>query len=127
MTPQSAIVDVAAGTGLFAESFLTNGNTVTAIEPNAEMRAACAELQRESPQLQVLEGTAENTGLPDACADFVTVAQALHWFDRERTRMEFAGFKSGMGGASSHTMNGWRTETVSIAALRSAAAVRNRL
>ena len=90
LTPESVIVDVAAGTGLFTENFLTNGNIVTAIEPNAEMRAACAELQREYSNLRVLEGTAENTGLPDACADFVTVAQALHWFDRERTRLEFA-------------------------------------
>jgi ubiquinone/menaquinone biosynthesis C-methylase UbiE len=27
---------------------------------------------------------AEQTGLPDASIDLVTVAQALHWFDRER-------------------------------------------
>lgn len=27
--------------------------------------------------------SAEQGGLPDACADLITVAQALHWFDRE--------------------------------------------
>ena len=90
LTPQSRIVDIAAGTGIFAELFLENGNTVTAIEPNEEMRCACIELQRRYSCLLVMEGTAEHTGLPEACADLVTVAQALHWFDLERARREFA-------------------------------------
>ncbi len=90
LTSQSSIVDVAAGTGIFTELFLENGNTVTAIEPNAEMRSTCIELQPVYPKLTVLEGTAENTGLQESCADFVTVAQALHWFDLARTRKEFA-------------------------------------
>jgi hypothetical protein len=33
---------------------------------------------------------AEETTLPDACCDLVTVAQALHWFEPETTRREFA-------------------------------------
>ena len=90
LTPQSRIVDVAAGTGIFAELFLENGNIVTAIEPNVEMRSACIELQRRYSRLLAIEGTAEHTGLPETCADFITVAQALHWFHLERTRKEFA-------------------------------------
>ncbi len=90
LTPQSNIVDVAAGTGIFAELFLENGNPVTAVEPNAEMRSACSELQERYSTLRVIEGTAEHTGLSEGCADFVTVAQALHWFDLERAKKEFS-------------------------------------
>jgi SAM-dependent methyltransferase len=35
-----------------------------------------------------VDGTAENTTLKDGIADFVTVAQALHWFDIEKFRAE---------------------------------------
>src|SRR5690606_35289771 len=34
------IADIGAGTGISAEPFLENGNTVYAVEPNAEMRRA---------------------------------------------------------------------------------------
>lgn len=84
------IVDMAAGTGLLTEIFLEAGFAVTAVEPNAEMRAACSELARKYPKLRVMEGTAEATGLQDASANLITVAQAMHWFDLERTRGEFA-------------------------------------
>lgn len=86
----AAVVDVAAGTGLLSEIFLAAGFVVTAVEPNAEMRAACSELKRSYPELRVLEGTAEETGLAGSAADLITVAQAMHWFDLERTRREFA-------------------------------------
>jgi SAM-dependent methyltransferase len=89
LTHGSSIVDVAAGTGLFTQLFLENGNTVTAVEPNQEMRAACRALEKDFPRLRVLDGTAEHTGLPDQCADLVTVAQAMHWFDLPRARTEF--------------------------------------
>lgn len=86
----AAVVDVAAGTGLLTEIFLAAGFAVTAVEPNAEMRAACAELTAEYPTLRIVEGTAEATGLAEGSADLITVAQAMHWFDLERTRAEFA-------------------------------------
>ncbi len=85
----AAVVDVAAGTGLLTEIFLAGGLAVTAVEPNDEMRAACAELEREYPKLRCVAGTAEATGLPDASADLITVAQAMHWFNLEKTRAEF--------------------------------------
>lgn len=85
----AAVVDVAAGTGLLAEIFLAAGFAVTAVEPNAEMRAALAELERSYPTLRANAGTAEETGLPARSADLITVGQAMHWFDLERTRAEF--------------------------------------
>lgn len=84
------VADVAAGTGLLTEKLLAAGLAVTAVEPNAEMRAACAELRTEYPELRMVEGSAEATGLPDASVELITVAQAMHWFDLERTKREFA-------------------------------------
>jgi SAM-dependent methyltransferase len=89
LTPDSVIVDIAAGTGRLTEIFLAAGFPVIAVEPNAEMRAACAELTRDFPKLRVVEGTAEATGLADRSVDLITVAQAMHWFDLEKTRAEF--------------------------------------
>ncbi|MGB9147005.1 MAG: class I SAM-dependent methyltransferase, partial [Acidobacteriaceae bacterium] len=42
---KAQIADVAAGTGLLTEVFLAAGFAVTAVEPNDEMRAACASLE----------------------------------------------------------------------------------
>ncbi len=89
LTPQSAVVDIAAGTGRLTELFLEYGNTVTAIEPNEEMRTVCFELQSRYPHLTVVDGTAEITGLSHHSSDFLTVAQALHWFDLPASRREF--------------------------------------
>jgi SAM-dependent methyltransferase len=90
LTAQTVIADVAAGTGLLAETFLANGNRVIAVEPNRPMRAACEELEARYPKLTCVDGTAEATGLPSASVDMVTVGQAMHWFDLEKTRAEFA-------------------------------------
>jgi SAM-dependent methyltransferase len=40
------------------------------------------------PNFKSVDGTAENTNLPDNSVDFVVAAQAFHWFDREKTRAE---------------------------------------
>jgi SAM-dependent methyltransferase len=90
LTADSLIADIAAGTGLLAEVFLAAGFSVTAVEPNEEMRAACAVLQGKFPKLRMTPGTAESTGLPSHSVDLITVAQAMQWFDLERTRAEFA-------------------------------------
>jgi SAM-dependent methyltransferase len=87
--PASAIADIAAGTGLLSEIFLAAGFDVTAVEPNAEMRAACATLQPTYPKLKIVDATAEATTLPDRSIDLITVAQAMHWFHLPRARAEF--------------------------------------
>src|SRR5205085_5778896 len=40
LTPHWPVADLGAGTGLSSELFVSNGNPVFAVEPNAEMRAA---------------------------------------------------------------------------------------
>jgi SAM-dependent methyltransferase len=89
LTRSSIIADVGAGTGMLAELFLEHGNSVSAIEPNHAMRSACEELRSHYPKLTCIDGSAEVTTLPERCADFVTVGQALHWFHLEPARAEF--------------------------------------
>jgi SAM-dependent methyltransferase len=83
------IVDIASGTGIWTRTLLENGNPVFGIEPNAEMRQAGERLLAGFPRFTSRAGTAEASTLPDGVADFVTAAQAAHWFDRERARQEF--------------------------------------
>ena len=78
LTTDWPIVDVAAGTGMLTEVWLHHGNPVTAIEPNAEMRAMCERLQERWPQLRVVSGTAEVTGLVSGEAAMVTAGRAFH-------------------------------------------------
>lgn len=86
---ESVIADVASGTGIFARMLLEKGNRVIGVEPNADMRLAGEDFLRTFPAFTSVAGTAEATTLADHSADFVTAAQAAHWFDRERARREF--------------------------------------
>jgi len=89
LRPDQVVADVASGTGLFTQLLLENGNSVFAVEPNLEMREAGAQQLAAYPKLVSVAGTAEETTLPSASVDFVTAAQAAHWFDLPRTRAEF--------------------------------------
>jgi ubiquinone/menaquinone biosynthesis C-methylase UbiE len=90
LTPESPIADVASGTGIFTRMLLENGNPVFAVEPNSEMRLAAERLLAGYPKLTSVEGSAEDTTLPDHSVAFVTAAQAAHWFDLDRAHREFA-------------------------------------
>ena len=89
LRPEQVVADVASGTGLFTRLLLENGNFVFAVEPNAEMREMGARLLSGHDRLVSVAGKAEETTLPSASVDFVTAAQAAHWFDLTRTRAEF--------------------------------------
>ncbi len=83
------IADIASGTGVFTRMLLENGNVVYAVEPNAEMRERGARELAKYARLVSTAGTAEETTLASASVDFVTAAQAAHWFDLPRARAEF--------------------------------------
>ncbi len=83
------IADIGSGTGISAELFLRNGNTVCGVEPNADMRAAAEKLLAGYPAFRSIDGKAEATMLPDASIDWVIAAQAFHWFDVDAARREF--------------------------------------
>ena len=85
----SVIADVGSGTGISTKIFLENGNPVYGVEPNAAMRAAAEEFLKDFPNFKSVDGTSENTTLGERSIDFVTAAQAFHWFEPEKTRAEF--------------------------------------
>ena len=89
LRPDHIVADIASGTGLFTRLLLENGNSVFAVEPNAEMREMGARELEGYKSLVSVAGTAEETTLDSASVDFVTAAQAAHWFDLRRTRAEF--------------------------------------
>jgi len=90
LTASHIVADIASGTGIWTRMFLENGSSVFGVEPNPEMRLAGERLLASFPKFTSVAGTAEATTLSDASVDFVTAAQAAHWFDRGRARREFA-------------------------------------
>jgi SAM-dependent methyltransferase len=77
LTPNSTVLDLAAGTGKFTRQLVSTGARILAVEPVAGMRAKLVDML---PAIEPLEGTAEAIPLPDGTVDAVTVAQAFHWF-----------------------------------------------
>ncbi|HYW39750.1 MAG TPA: class I SAM-dependent methyltransferase [Terriglobales bacterium] len=90
LQPRHIVADIASGTGVFTRLLLENGNSVFAVEPNTEMREMGVHQLEAYYQLVSVAGTAEETTLRSASVDFVTAAQAAHWFDLPRARAEFA-------------------------------------
>jgi len=90
LSPASVVADVGSGTGISCQIFLEHGCSVYGVEPNADMRALAERALRQEARFTSVAGSAEATGLPDDSVDFVTVAQAFHWVDRDRAKMEFA-------------------------------------
>ncbi len=90
LTEKIVIADIGSGTGIFTKMLLDNGNQVFAVEPNKEMRQA-AELQlKDYPDFVSIDAPAEKTGLNSNSVDIITSAQAFHWFDREKVKIEFS-------------------------------------
>lgn len=93
--PGLTVLDLGAGTGKATTIVANAGASVLAVEPDPGMRAV---LQRRAVDhassgggtVSVLEGFAEAVPLADASVDAVLVAQAFHWFDRERAVVEIA-------------------------------------
>jgi SAM-dependent methyltransferase len=93
-TPRPAlVVDLGSGTGLSTAIWGGRAARVIGIEPNADMRRE-AQLKLEgqpyAAQVEYREGVAQQTGLPDGCADVVTAAQSFHWMEPTATLAEVA-------------------------------------
>ena len=85
ITPESTVLDLAAGTGKLTRLLARLGSEVVAVEPVDEMRERLVETL---PGITALEGTAEEIPLDDASVDAVTVGQAFHWFDGDAALAE---------------------------------------
>lgn len=89
ITKEKIVADIGAGTGKLTKLLANEVKTVYAVEPNGPMRKACEEYCSEFRNVIAVDGTAEASTLPDSSVDFITVAQAFHWFDREKAGSEF--------------------------------------
>lgn len=83
------VADIGSGTGILSKMLLMNGNPVYGVEPNKEMREAAERLIGITPYFRSVNGTAEATTLADQSVELVCAAQAYHWFEPIRTRLEF--------------------------------------
>jgi SAM-dependent methyltransferase len=83
---QLIVADIGAGTGIASRLLAQRGVNVIAVEPNAAMREAA----ESHPHVEFRNGSAETTNLPDASVDLVTCFQAFHWFNPDRSLLEFS-------------------------------------
>lgn len=90
LVAETVVADIGSGTGILTELFLRNGNTVFAVEPNAEMRQTAERLLSSYGNFRSVAGSAENTTLPDISADLITAGQSFHWFSLPEARKEFS-------------------------------------
>lgn len=84
----SAFADVGYGTGIFTEQLLHCGYRVFAVEPNADMRKQAEEKLSGCEGFHSVSGSDADMKLPDHSVDYITAAQAFHWFDAEAFRRE---------------------------------------
>ena len=82
------IADIGSGTGKLTELLLKRDCFVYGVEPNDDMRSTAEKLFANYHNFKSVNASAENTGLPDDSINYITVAQAFHWFDRKSFRQE---------------------------------------
>src|ERR1700722_466972 len=90
ISPPATVADIGSGTGILTRQLLNNGYLLYAVEPNDAMRREAERTLSGHPAFRSVRGTAEATTLGDRTVDFVTCAQSFHWFDRDKTRLEFS-------------------------------------
>jgi ubiquinone/menaquinone biosynthesis C-methylase UbiE len=81
LTPDAIVADLGAGTGTLTSLFLDFGNSVFAVEPNADMRTTAEQLLSGFDGFNSIDATAESTTLATGSVDLVTVGRAMQWFD----------------------------------------------
>lgn len=89
LKPSDRIADIGSGTGILSEMLLKNNNIVYAVEPNKEMREAAEKLLNGRSNFISIDGTAESSGLDSNSIDLITSAQAFHWFNHDKAKIEF--------------------------------------
>ena len=87
LNAKSLIADIGAGTGILTRQLLHNNLKVVGVEPNPDMRKVLKKLETNK-NFKAIEGTAEHTNLEDNSIDLIVVAQAFHWFDKEKFKKE---------------------------------------
>lgn len=88
ISKNTVAADIGSGTGIFTEQLAAVVGTVFAVEPNDDMRLTAEKSYATLGNVISVSGSAESTSLPDKSVDFITVAQAFHWFDRNKFKAE---------------------------------------
>lgn len=83
------VADVGAGTGKLTENLEQIGLAGYAVEPNDAMRQEGMNLFAGKNTFEWRSGSAESTGLPDECVDWVLMGSSFHWADATRATEEF--------------------------------------
>lgn len=78
---ETIVADIGSGTGIFCKQLLEKGVTVFGVEPNEDMRLMGEKELAAYDKFISVNGSSSNTALKDNSVDFVTAAQAFHWFD----------------------------------------------
>lgn len=89
LNASSIVADIGSGTGIFTKVLLPKVQQIFAVEPNDAMRQAAEKMLQNESGFVSINGTSENTTLPDHSVDFITAAQAFHWFNIEECKKEF--------------------------------------
>ena len=89
LSAKSLTADIGAGTGIFTGLLLNKDYKVLAVEPNEAMREAAIQQYGSNKDFTPVNGTAEATTLASSSIDLIVCAQAFHWFNDEKTRVEF--------------------------------------
>ena len=88
LSKQSTVADIGAGTGLFTRLIAPHAKKIIAVEPNADMLSKLNE--RRPKNASLVQAPAEATTIKIKTVDFITVAQAFHWFHMPSAKKEFA-------------------------------------
>ena len=84
----SVIADIGSGTGILSRLLLERGSKIYCVEPNEDMRKTAEQDLSVFENFISVNGNDKNTGLQNQSIDFVTAAQAFHWFDRQAFKSE---------------------------------------
>ncbi len=84
-TAAERVADIGAGTGKFTACLVKKPWSITAVEPNSDM---LEKLKVNMSEVSIVQASAEDTELPEHSFQLITVAQAFHWFDKERFKTE---------------------------------------
>lgn len=85
---KSTIADVGAGTGIFSEQLLKKGSKVLLVEPNISMLGEAKKRLYKYNNAFYISSAAEKINIDSNTLDYITVAQAFHWFDLNKFKNE---------------------------------------
>lgn len=88
ISKSTVAADIGSGTGIFTEKLCPYVSRVFAVEPNDGMRSVAEDKYTAYENIISVNGSAEDTKLNEKGVDFITVAQAFHWFDRQTFKAE---------------------------------------